>query len=65
VISGSGVWEIGGIKHDFAIGEEKLVPISAKHRIIAGKDGISILEISIGEFDEGDIVRYEDKYGRV
>ena len=41
VISGSGVWEIDGVKHDFNIGDEKLLPTSAKHRIIAGKDGIN------------------------
>jgi len=26
---------------------------------------MEVLEIALGEFDENDIVRYEDKYGRV
>lgn len=64
VISGSGKWEVGDESHDFNRGDEKLVPIGAHHRIIAGGSGIEILEIAIGKFDEGDIVRYEDKYGR-
>lgn len=34
------------------------------HRAIAGKDGLSILEKSIGIIDEDDIVRLEDEYGR-
>lgn len=64
VIAGSGTWEVDGVKHEFTIGDEKLLPISVKHKIIAGKSGIQILEISLGEFDEEDIVRYKDKYGR-
>jgi hypothetical protein len=28
-------------------------------------DPMQVLELSYGEFDEADIVRYEDKYGRV
>ncbi len=35
-----------------------------KHRIGAPKDDVEILEISLGNFDENDIVRLEDKYGR-
>jgi hypothetical protein len=26
---------------------------------------MEVLEISFGDFDENDIVRYEDKYGRL
>lgn len=36
-----------------------------KHRIInKTKKIVRVLEISIGSFDENDIVRYEDKYHR-
>jgi hypothetical protein len=31
----------------------------------AGNNGMEVLEISFGDFDENDIVRYEDKYGRL
>lgn len=65
VISGSGTCEVNGEKCDFKIGDEKLIPLESHHRLIAGIDGIEILEIAVGEFNENDIVRYEDKYGRV
>ncbi len=37
-----------------------------KHRLINNSDhDARVLEISFGHFDESDIIRYEDKYGRV
>ena len=36
----------------------------AKHRIEAGPEGLQFLEIAFGEFDEQDIKRLEDRYGR-
>ena len=37
-----------------------------KHRIInKTKKKVKILEIALGNFDEKDIVRYEDKYHRI
>lgn len=65
VLSGSGIWQINDTKSHFMEGEEILIPVGAKHRIIAGDEKVEILEIATGIFDEGDIVRYEDKYGRV
>lgn len=65
VIRGDGVFEVGDKKTIVEIGSEQYVPVKTKHKIKAGIEGIEILEISFGEFDEGDIVRYEDKYGRV
>jgi mannose-6-phosphate isomerase len=46
--------------------EEKLfIPRETVHRLSsAGEAEVRILEISFGEFDEGDIVRLEDVYGR-
>jgi mannose-6-phosphate isomerase-like protein (cupin superfamily) len=64
VISGSGMWEVDEMKQNFSIGDEKFVPQGSKHRLIAGRNGIEILEIALGDFNEEDIVRYEDKYGR-
>jgi mannose-6-phosphate isomerase-like protein (cupin superfamily) len=46
-------------------GQEFNVPALTKHRIIATEDDAVVLEISFGDFDEKDIVRLEDKYGRV
>ena len=65
VIKGSGVIEIEGSKYDVVEGDEHNVPLRAKHRMEAGSTGLSVLEIATGDFDEEDIVRYEDKYGRV
>lgn len=37
-----------------------------KHRIInETRKKVRILEISLGNFDEDDIIRYEDKYNRI
>lgn len=45
-------------------GETITIPKGATHRLAgAGTDAI-ILEISTGSFDENDIVRLEDDYGR-
>ncbi len=44
--------------------EEYSVLRTIKHRISAPTDDVLILEISKGTFDENDIVRLKDKYGR-
>ena len=36
-----------------------------KHRIAAPEDDVEVLEISRGKFDETDIIRIKDKYGRI
>lgn len=41
------------------------VPRGMKHRISGGVLGATIVEVMRGEYDEDDITRYEDKYGRV
>lgn len=48
-----------------APGEELTIPCGAKHRLAARGGKVRVLEISFGHFDENDIVRYEDAYGRV
>lgn len=65
VISGSGTVEIGAIKINTTIGDEHEIKVEEKHRLGAGPDGIKVLEIATGDFDEEDIIHYEDKYGRV
>ena len=46
--------------------EEKLyIPRETVHRLSSvGEEAVRVLEISFGEFDEDDIVRLEDVYGR-
>lgn len=65
VISGSGFVEIGENKVPANIGDEYEIGIEDKHRLSAGPLGIQVLEIATGDFDELDIIHYEDKYGRM
>ncbi|VVC00039.1 Mannose-6-phosphate isomerase [uncultured archaeon] len=54
---------IGNRKIPLRKGQLVIVPKGAKHRMIAKREA-RFLEISLGHFDENDIVRYEDRYGR-
>ena len=49
------------------VGEELFIPRGTVHRLSAAEGGgpVRVLEVSFGEFEEGDIVRLEDAYGRV
>jgi len=40
------------------------IPRNTVHRLFARNKLVSVLEISFGTFDEKDITRIEDKYGR-
>ena len=46
------------------VGDKIIVHNKMKHRISAYKSDAVVVEISLGEFDEKDIKRYSDKYGR-
>ena len=47
------------------VGEKVFIPRATAHRLSAtGSAPVRILEISFGEFDEEDIVRLDDVYGR-
>ena len=65
VLSGNPTVIIGNKKFVAHQGEEFMVKKNEKHRISAKDIEARILEISFGEFDENDIVRVKDKYGRV
>lgn len=64
VIEGDGTVSINGEDFPAHVGDEFEIPIEAPHRLAGGPEGIAILEIALGEFDEGDIVRVEDDFGR-
>ena len=64
IISGTGTVTINNTAHAATPGNEFYVPQGSTHRIEGGPDGITFLEIAFGEFDEEDITRLEDKYGR-
>lgn len=65
IIEGSGVIEIDELKRAVKAGDEAEIPVGSKHRISAAEAGMKVLEIAFGDFDEGDILRYEDAYGRI
>ncbi len=65
VVSGSGIFEIDKKRYEVKSGDEKYIPKGCLHRIEALNEEFVILEISTGEFDENDIVRFEDDYGRI
>lgn len=65
VISGNPDIVIGDELHNAKEGDEFNIGVKVNHRISAPKDNVVILEIAKGEFDEEDIVRIDDKYGRV
>ncbi len=65
VIKGEGVFEIGDTIYNVKEGDEFEVPKETKHRIASQNQYLEVLEIAVGDFDENDIIRYEDKYGRV
>lgn len=66
VVSGKGEFIIGDGKISVKDGDCAYVPQGEKHRII-NSDNVKLLvvvEVARGLFDEDDIVRYEDDYGR-
>lgn len=65
VLSGSGIVEVDTMVHQAKIGDEFFIDTGMKHRLGAAEsEDLEILEIAFGNFDESDITRYEDKYGR-
>ncbi len=64
VLSGNPQIQIDDEKITAKAGDEFIVPAKIKHRLTSGNEKTEILEISFGKFDENDIVRLEDKYGR-
>lgn len=65
VIEGNGFFEVDGEKVAVEKEDKRYIPIMSKHRISSGDKGMRVLEISFGDFDEEDEIKYEDKYGRV
>lgn len=64
VLTGDGFFEIGENKYEVKKGDEYFVKIGEKHRMGAENSILEVLEIAFGDFNENDIIRYEDKYGR-
>jgi mannose-1-phosphate guanylyltransferase/mannose-1-phosphate guanylyltransferase/mannose-6-phosphate isomerase len=63
-ISGSGRVTVGDEVRPMNVGDEALIPAGALHRLEGGPEGITVLEIITGNYDEADIERVEDDFGR-
>ncbi len=64
VLSGEGCITYGDIRELVEVGRVYALPCGAVHRMEAESIPIVFLEIALGNFDESDIIRLEDKYGR-
>ena len=64
IVRGSGKITVGGETKEAKQGTTFFVKRGTAHRVEAGSEGIQFLEIAFGAFDEADITRFEDRYGR-
>ena len=64
VISGTAKVTVGTETKDALPGSNFFIPTNTEHRLEAGNDACVFLEVAYGTFDESDITRIEDKYGR-
>ena len=65
ILSGHPLVTIGEKTISAKPGDEFMIRQSEKHRIETGDNVAQFLEIAYGDFDEEDIVRLEDEYGRL
>jgi len=67
VVAGVATVFVNGQQHELSEGETIFIPIQARHKLEnTSLLPLKILEIQLGDqLDEQDIVRLEDKYGRL
>ncbi len=65
ILEGSAIVTIGKKKIRAKVGDNFEIKKKQIHRMQGLSKGAKILEIHFGKFDENDIVRLEDDYGRV
>ncbi len=67
IVKGEAEVKIDDIVTQHKVGDIIKIPVEAAHQVSnIGKDELVFVEIQLGEyFGEDDIVRLEDKYGRV
>ncbi len=64
ILRGLGTVVVGTTKTPVAPGDTFVVLRGQKHQVTSGPEGLQFLEISFGAFNEDDITRFSDKYGR-
>ncbi len=65
LIEGEAIFEVDGQKIEAVVGTECTIENKMKHRLVGKDKPAKVLEISFGTFEEDDIVRLEDDYGRL
>lgn len=65
ILQGGGNVTVGEVVTEVKQGDDFLVLRGERHRVASGPDGLQFLEIATGDFDENDIKRFSDDYGRV
>ena len=67
VVSGTALVEIDGIKTIVEKNESAYIPAYSKHRLSnPSKENLVLIEVQSGIYlGEDDIIRFEDKYGRL
>lgn len=65
LLAGKAKAELEGRVYELRELESFFIPRGMKHRLRAHRGKVRVLEISFGHFDEEDIIRFEDEYGRV
>jgi len=64
ILSGNPLITVGENKVKAVPGDSFFITKGVMHRVEAEEDEVALLEISFGAFDEEDIHRVEDVYGR-
>ena len=67
IVSGIALVEINGNEKILKKNESTYIPLRSKHRLSnSGEDPLILIEVQSGDYlGEDDIVRFEDKYGRI
>lgn len=64
IFSGNGFITVGDKRLEARPGDSFFIPQEGLHRAEGGTEDLIFIEIALGTFDESDIERLEDKYGR-
>ena len=67
VVRGSGVVTCDAREFTLGVNESTIIPLGSKHRLRnEGAEPVEFIEVQLGDYlGEDDIIRYEDRYGRV
>ena len=65
-VKGKGIVMLDDEEYKVFPGATITIPVGSRHRVINdSSDEVVFIEVSEGHFDENDIIRYQDEYGRL